>query len=283
MSNETFCTYETAWCPGCGNFVILDCLKTALEQLGKAPSEVLVAAGIGQAAKTPQYIGANAFCGLHGRSLPAAIAAKIANEPLTVVVDTGDGDSYGEGGNHFLHNIRRNVDITHFVHDNQIYGLTKGQASPTSGFGLVTAVQTDGNINEPLNPVLLAIAGGAGFVARGFTGHKEQLIALMKEAISYKGYALVDILQPCVSFNKTNTFGWYKERVYDLDASYDAGNKATALIKSMEFDEKIPLGILYREEKCTYHQKNEVLKQGIPLLDRTTDPEVIRKYIASYI
>ncbi|HWQ97694.1 MAG TPA: 2-oxoacid:ferredoxin oxidoreductase subunit beta [Clostridia bacterium] len=283
MSNETFCTYETAWCPGCGNFVILECLKTALEQLGKAPYEVLVAAGIGQAAKTPQYIGANAFCGLHGRSLPAAIAAKIANESLTVVVDTGDGDSYGEGGNHFLHNIRRNVDITHFVHDNQIYGLTKGQASPTSGFGMVTGVQTDGNINEPLNPVLLAIASGAGFVARGFTGHKEQLIALMKEAISYKGYALVDILQPCVSFNKTNTFGWYKERVYDLDASYDAGNKATALIKSMEFDEKIPLGILYREEKCTYHQKNEVLQQGIPLLDRNTEKEVLQKHIASYI
>ena len=138
MSTESFCTYETAWCPGCGNFVILECLKTALEQLGKEPSNVLLVAGIGQAAKTPQYLGANAFCGLHGRSLPAAVAAKIANETLTVVVDTGDGDSYGEGGNHFVHNIRRNVDITHFVHDNQIYGLTKGQASPTSMLGLVT-------------------------------------------------------------------------------------------------------------------------------------------------
>ena len=206
MSTESFCTYETAWCPGCGNFIILECLKTALEQLGKEPSEVLVAAGIGQAAKTPQYINANAFCGLHGRSLPAAVAAKIANEALTVIVDTGDGDSYGEGGNHFIHNIRRNVDITHFVHDNQIYGLTKGQASPTSVIGLVTSVQTDGNFNEPLNPVLVAIASGAGFVARAFTGHKEQLISLMKQAIEYKGYALVDILQPCVSFNKTNTF-----------------------------------------------------------------------------
>jgi 2-oxoglutarate ferredoxin oxidoreductase subunit beta len=175
------------------------------------------------------------------------------------------------------------VDITHFVHDNQIYGLTKGQASPTSGYGMVTGVQTDGNINEPLNPVLLAIACGAGFVARGFTGHKEQLIALMKQAITYKGYALVDILQPCISFNKTNTFGWYKERVYDLDASYDSGNKAGALIKAMEFDDKIPLGILYREEKCTYHQKNEVLQQGTPLLDRNTAPEVVEKRISAYI
>lgn len=283
MSTASFCTYETAWCPGCGNFVILECLKSALEQLGKEPSEVLVAAGIGQAAKTPQYIDANAFCGLHGRSLPAAIAAKIANESLTVIVNTGDGDSYGEGGNHFVHNIRRNVDITHFVHDNQIYGLTKGQASPTSGMGLITGVQTDGNINEPLNPVLLAIACGAGFVARGFTGHKEQLIELMKQAILYRGYALVDILQPCVSFNKTNTFGWYKERVYELDESYDSGDKTIALIKAMEFDDKIPLGILYRQEKCTYHQRNEVLKQGTPLLDRNTELEVVKKRIASYI
>jgi len=282
MSTDTFCTYETAWCPGCGNFVILDCLKTALEQLGKKPSEVLLAAGIGQAAKTPQYLNANAFCGLHGRSLPAAIAAKIANESLTVIVNTGDGDSYGEGGNHFMHNIRRNVDITHFVHDNQIYGLTKGQASPTSVEGLVTGVQTDGNINEPLNPVLLAIACGAGFVARGFTGRKDQLINLMKQAIQYKGYALVDILQPCVSFNKTNTFGWYNERVYELEAGHNRQDKIAAMTRAMEFGEKIPLGVLYHEEKCTYHQKNTVLQQGTPLLDRTTDPAVLKKLIASY-
>ena len=283
MSTESFCTYDTAWCPGCGNFIILDCLKTALEQLDKQPSQVLLAAGIGQAAKTPQYLSANAFCGLHGRSLPAAIAAKIANETLTVVVNTGDGDSYGEGGNHFLHNIRRNVDITHFVHDNQVYGLTKGQASPTSGLGFVTGVQTDGNLNEPLNPVLMAIACGAGFVARGFTGHKEQLIALMKQAIEYKGYALVDILQPCISFNKTNTFGWYNERVYELDETHDAENKVAAMQKAMEFDKKIPLGILYHEEKSTYHQKNVVLQQGTPLLERKTDPTLMKRLIASYI
>lgn len=283
MNTESFCTYETAWCPGCGNFVILECLKAALEQLGKEPSGVLLAAGIGQAAKTPQYLSANAFCGLHGRSLPAAIAAKIANESLTVIVNTGDGDSYGEGGNHFVHNIRRNVDITHFVHDNQIYGLTKGQASPTSGIGMVTGVQTDGNFNEPLNPVLVAIACGAGFVARGFTGHKAQLVSLMKQAIAYEGYALVDILQPCISFNKTNTFGWYNERVYELDDAYDAQNKAAAMQKAMEFDEKIPLGILYREEKSTYHQKNVILKQGTPLLERKTDPVLLKRLIAAYI
>lgn len=283
MTTGAFCTYETAWCPGCGNFIILECLKTALEELGKNPSDVLIAAGIGQAAKTPQYINTNAFCGLHGRSLPAAIGAKIANEKLTVIVNTGDGDSYGEGGNHFLHNIRRNVDITHFVHDNQIYGLTKGQASPTSVVGLKTGIQTDGNFNEPLNPVLLAIASGAGFVARAFTGQREQLVSLMKQAIEYEGYALVDIFQPCVSFNKTNTFSWYNQRVYKLDEAYDCHDKVAAMQKAMEVEDRIPIGLLYREDKKTYHDKNTVLKQETPLVDRQPVPNVLRQLIYSYI
>lgn len=280
---EKFCTYETAWCPGCGNFPIIDCLKTALEELDKDPSEVLVAAGIGQAAKTPQYINTNAFCGLHGRSLPAAVAAKIANENLTVIVNTGDGDSYGEGGNHFLHNIRRNVDITHFVHDNQIYGLTKGQASPTSMTGLVTGVQVDGNFNEPLNPILLAIAAGAGFVARAFSGKKEHLIKIMKKAINYKGYALVDILQPCVSFNKLNTFGWYNKRVYELPEEYETNNKIAAMSMAMEFGDRIPIGIIYEQEKPVYHSKNKILANGGPLVDRRTDTAVIEELLKSYI
>ena len=283
MSTDKFCTYETAWCPGCGNFSILDCLKSALEELGKNPYEVLMMAGIGQAAKTPQYMSANTFCGLHGRSLPAAVAAKIANENLTVIVDTGDGDSYGEGGNHFIHNIRRNVDITHFVHDNQIYALTKGQASPTSVEGLVTGVQTDGNSNIPFNPVLMAIAAGAGFVARAFSGNKEQLVSIMKEAIEYKGYAMVDILQPCVSFNKINTFAWYKKRVYELDSEYDASDKMAAIQKSMEFGDKIPIGILYQEQKLTFHQKNSVLKSGIPLLNQKNNLTVVDHFIKEFI
>jgi len=277
MGTTSFLTYEPAWCPGCGNFSILECLKTALEQLGKDPYEVLMVAGIGQAAKTPQYISANNFCGLHGRSLPAAVAAKIANEKLTVIVNTGEGDSYGEGGNHFIHNIRRNVDITHFVHDNQIYGLTKGQASPTSIEGLVTPVQVTGSINTPLNPPLMAIAAGAGFVARGFSGSKEHLISIMKQAIEYKGYALVDILQPCVSFNKVNTFAYYSKRVYELDSTYDPTQKLAAFEKALEFGDRIPIGVIYREPKPTYHEKNTILKSGGPLLDRQTDPGIVEK------
>ncbi len=278
-----FHTFDTAWCPGCGNFSILECLKTALEELKKDPSEVLLVAGIGQAAKIPQYINANAFCGLHGRALPAATGAKIANEKLTVIVSTGDGDSYGEGGNHFLHNIRRNIDIAHFVHDNQVYGLTKGQASPTSDEGLVTSIQPEGNVNTPLNPLLLAIAAGAGFVARGFTGKKEHLVSLMKQAIGYKGYALVDIMQPCVSFNKTNTYAWYNERVYILDENYDSSDKLLAIKKAMEFTDKIPIGVIFKEEKPSFNEKNSVLKDSKPLLDRKYDQTITSRLFKEFI
>ncbi len=278
-----FLKYETAWCPGCGNFSILNCLKQTLEELGKDPHEVLLVGGIGQAAKTPQYLSANSFCGLHGRALPAAAAAKIVNQDLTVIVDSGDGDSYGEGGNHFIHTIRRNIDITHFVHDNQIYGLTKGQASPTSLEGHVTGVQTAGNINTPFNPLLIALAAGAGFVARAFSGDPEHLVSMMKKAILYKGYSLVDILQPCVSFNKVNTFAYYKERVYILDDHYNSQNKMDAFEKALEFGDKIPLGVIYEETKRTYHEKNSILSSGIPLLNQVQERSLLKKYSREFV
>lgn len=283
MSINEFCTRETAWCPGCGNFSILSSLKKTLELLELEPHKVLMVAGIGQAAKTPQYICANAFCGLHGRALPAAIAAKIANEELTVIIDTGDGDSYGEGGNHFIHNIRRNVNVSHFVHDNQIYALTKGQASPTTAIGQVTSVQVDGNFNMPLNPMMVALAAGAGFVARGFVGDQEQLIMLMQAAIKFNGYAIIDILQPCVSFNKVNTYSWYKQRVRPLDKDYDPTDFATAIKTAQIFGDEIPTGILYKVEKPVYHDNNPVLKDHKPLITKTTDQVKLKKIIDSFI
>jgi 2-oxoglutarate ferredoxin oxidoreductase subunit beta len=276
-------TYETAWCPGCGNFSLLECLKTALEELDKDPHDVVMVAGIGQAAKIPQYINANAFCGLHGRALPPAAAIKMVNEKLTVIVSSGDGDTYGEGGNHFIHNIRRNIDIAHFVHDNQVYGLTKGQASPTSAEGFISGIQPEGNIDSPINPLLIAIATGAGFVARGFTGKKRHLINLMKEAIEYKGYALLDIFQPCVTFNKVNTFKWYKEKVYELGEDYDLSNKINAMDKAMESGDKIPIGVIYKETKPTFNEKNEVLKEGGILIDKKTNPDAVVRLIKEFI
>lgn len=278
-----YVTYETAWCPGCGNFNILDSLQKTLEALNKDPHDVLIVGGIGQAAKTPQYMGANSFCGLHGRAVPPAVAAKIVNPKLTVIINTGDGDSYGEGGNHFIHNIRRNVDIAHFIHDNQVYGLTKGQASPTSDEGATSGVQVDGNHNIPFNPVLLAIAAGAGFVARSFSGKPRHLEEMMKRAILFKGYAMVDILQPCVSFNKVNTFAWYNQRVYELDDTHDPGNRLTAMERAMEFGERIPIGVLYEKEQPTYHEKHRSLKDGQVLAARRNDPALIDKYMRELV
>jgi 2-oxoglutarate ferredoxin oxidoreductase subunit beta len=282
MKEKFYITGETAWCGGCGNFAILDSLKNSLNELGLDPYKVLIVGGIGQAAKTPQYINVNGFCGLHGRSLSPAIAAKIANKELTVIVNTGDGDAYGEGGNHFLHNIRRNVDIAHFVHDNQIYGLTKGQASPTTDRGHVTKVQSMGSINLSMNPILVAISMGAGFVARSFSGKKDHLKEMMKKAISYKGYALVDILQPCVSFNKINTFKWYNDRVYELDESYNRKDRLLALKKSFEWGEKIPIGIIYEENKTSYTENVEFLNGSESLVDMNTNLDSVRGYLEEF-
>lgn len=197
---------DIAWCPGCGNFVILNALKQALLELEIIPENLVLVSGIGQAAKIPQYLQANFFNGLHGRSLPVATAIKAANPELDVIAESGDGCMYGEGGNHLVHAIRRNPGITNIVHNNMVYGLTKGQASPTSPCGLVTPAQVDGVFQEPLNPLALAISLDASFVARAFAGDVKQTKEIIKKAITHKGYALVDILQPCVSYNKVNTY-----------------------------------------------------------------------------
>ncbi len=248
---------EITWCPGCGNFGILLALKKALVKLGKPPRELLLVSGIGQAAKLPHYLKANCFNGLHGRALPVAVAAKIANRSLTVIVTTGDGDCYGEGGNHFLHNVRRNVDITVIVHDNQIYGLTKGQASPTSDPGFVTRIQPKGVVLEPFHPLGVAIALGAGFVARGYSRETDHLAELILAGIRHRGFALIDVLQPCVAFNRQNTYEWYSKRVYrlDRDKNYDPGDRQAAFAKALEWGDRIPIGLIYKKEGPSYEDK----------------------------
>lgn len=282
MNKPAFTNFETAWCPGCGNYSILETLTGVLNERDTPPHQVVLVGGIGQAAKTNQYISANGFSGLHGRSLPAAVAIKIANQALTVIVNTGDGDSYGEGGNHFLHNIRRNVDITHFVHDNQIYGLTKGQPSPTSDPCELEHKTGICNMGESFNPLLIAIAAGATFVARSFSGDQDHLAKMMHAAIEHRGYALVDILQPCVSFNKKNTFAYYKQRVKALDDTYDPTNKLAAMEKAMEFETTIPIGILYQTESPTYHDKRPELFDSVPLVDKKVSLADVQSLINSY-
>lgn len=251
-------TYETdfdnEWCPGCGNFGILGAMKDALAALGIAPQDVLAISGIGQAAKTPHFLRSNTFHSLHGRALPVATGAKLANRDLTIIVNSGDGDCYGEGGNHFIHAIRRNVDLTLLVHNNGIYGLTKGQASPTTPTGRATRIQPHGVTSEPFNSLAVALALGCGFVARGFSGDREHLAGLIQAGIRHRGFSLIDIFQPCVSFNKVNTFGWYKDRVDRLEPSPDpaTGDRQRAQALAGQTGDRLPIGIFYQEEKPTF-------------------------------
>ncbi|BBO18330.1 2-oxoacid:ferredoxin oxidoreductase subunit beta [Candidatus Brocadia pituitae] len=275
---------EIAWCPGCGNFGILNAVKKMLAKLNKPPKDILLVSGIGQAAKLPHYVKCNCFNGLHGRALPVAAAAKIANRNLTVLVTTGDGDCYGEGGNHLIHNIRRNIDITVIVHDNQIYGLTKGQASPTTDPEYVTKIQEEGVVLEPLHPLEMAVALGAGFVARGYSLDIEHLSWLMEEGIRHKGFSLIDVLQPCVSFNKKNTFEWYSKRVYKLndDSSYNPEDKMAAYEKAHEWGDRIPIGIIYKAEKETYEEKRG-LSQRIPLVEEQIENIDITSVLSEFM
>ncbi|HSR36268.1 MAG TPA: thiamine pyrophosphate-dependent enzyme [Desulfurivibrionaceae bacterium] len=279
---EQYGEFETAWCPGCGNFGILKALKQALVACDLAPHQVLLVSGIGQAAKTPHYLKTNVFNGLHGRSLPVATGAKLANPELVVIAESGDGCMYGEGGNHFLAALRRNLDITILVHDNQVYGLTKGQASTTSDQGFVTKTQPHGAPSAAFNPVAVAVAMGASFVARGFAGMPDHLADLIAQAIRHRGTALVDILQPCVSFNPVNTYKWYRERCYQLPAEeYDPTDHALALKTAAEFGKRIPVGILFRQEKPLFEEHFPALTQG-PLYRQEVSRSAFLRAMDSY-
>ena len=271
MTEENYFHYsgERAWCPGCGDYSILSSVENALLNLGKKPHEVLIVSGIGQAAKLPHYIKSNGFDGLHGRALPAAFGAKVANHKLMVLVTSGDGDIYGEGGNHFIHAIRRNIDITLIVHNNQVYGLTKGQASPTSDLGMVTKTQPDGVFTIPFNPLTMAITLDAVFVARSYSKEIELTSKLIEEGVNTPGFSLIDVLQPCVSFNHTNTYKWYNDRVYQLGSSYDPTDKSKAYKKSSEWGNKIPVGVIYKNSRKTYLE-NYMKPKDLPLIKRKT-------------
>lgn len=279
---ESLGKYETAWCPGCGDFGILDAVKDALVALGLDMHKTVFVSGIGQAAKLPQYLNCNYFNGLHGRPLPVATGIKIANKDLTVIVTSGDGDVYGEGGNHLIHAIRRNIDITVIVHNNQVYGLTKGQASPTSDLGFVTKVQTHGVINEPMHPLACAIALGAGFVARSFCGDKAHLSSMIQEGVKYKGFSLIDVMQHCMTFNKKNNFIWYKQRATPLPPEYDPHDKIKAIEKALEWGDKIPIGIIYRDGRPAYEDASGLAKEKA-LVEQEIDPAALRPVFKEFL
>jgi 2-oxoglutarate/2-oxoacid ferredoxin oxidoreductase subunit beta len=273
--------YENKWCPGCGNFGILNAIKKSLADMQMPPEKILMVSGIGQAAKTPHFLQCNFFHGLHGRALPVATGAKLADQDLTILVNMGDGDCYGEGGNHLLAALRRNINLTLLVHNNMVYGLTKGQASPTSHRGFVTNAQPQGVAYDACNPLALALSQGAGFVARGYCGEIEHLSRLIKEAVSYPGFSMIDILQVCISFNHVNTYKFYKDRVYKLDEeTYKADDLHQALDRAMEWENKIPIGILYQKQTREYTQDLAPLQSG-PLFSQTYDPDQVQKVISA--
>ncbi len=274
---------DVAWCPGCGNFNILPTLKETFSDLCLDPRQIVIASGIGQAAKTPQYINTHYFNGLHGRALPVATAIKAVNPQLTVIAESGDGDMYGEGGNHFIHAIRRNPDITNIVHNNMVYGLTKGQASPTSQQGFKTPVQTQGVILEPFNPLAVALSLDASFVGRAYAADKKQTKNILKQAIQHPGYALVDILQPCVSFNKINTYEWFKENTEYLQ-DHDPHDKQQAWKRSLQTDPLL-LGVFYQHKnKKSYEKQHPIYTNNdTPLIQRKHNPMITKKIMNSYL
>lgn len=250
-----------SWCPGCGNFPILKAVNEVLDAAEIDRRKLVLVSGIGQAAKLPFFVDkpTNIFDGLHGRALPAATGIKLANHELTVLVTSGDGDMYGEGGNHLLHAMRRNIGVTAFVHNNQVYGLTKGQASPTSEMGFETKAQPHGVKSLPMNPLAMAICEDCSFVARTFSGDAEHMKEMMRAALDADGFALLDILQPCVSFNRVNTFKWYKDRATPIGDDHDPSDRRAALELAFTWGDEIPIGIYYRSERPSFESQLEVL------------------------
>ena len=272
---------DNAWCPGCGNFGLRNILMKALVELNIEKKDLVLCSGIGQAAKTPQYLDVNYFNGLHGRSLPPATGIKAVNPNLTVIAESGDGDMYGEGGNHFLHAIRRNPDITVIIHNNMVYGLTKGQASPTTQYGMKTPIQVEGVFETPINPLALGIAMDASFVARGSVGEQELTKELIKKAIQHKGFAMVDIFQACVSFNKINTHKWFKENTAIMEG-HDPSDRKAAFSKALE-EKPWPLGVFYiNDNKTSFEDNQRIYKESKKaVFERGISPEEIKKLIES--
>jgi 2-oxoglutarate/2-oxoacid ferredoxin oxidoreductase subunit beta len=273
------------WCPGCGDFGVLHALKQAIAELGLYPNEVLTISGIGCSSNLPGYINTYGMHTLHGRALAVATGAQMANHKLKVIVTGGDGDGYGIGGNHFLHTMRRNVDLTYIVMDNQVYGLTTGQVSPTSIKGMKTKSTPFGSVENQINPIPLAIAGGATYVARGFTGQIRHLTELIKGGIQHRGFSLIDTFSPCVTFNKDNTHEFFKQRTRKLeDQAHDPSDFMHAMERGYEWGDEIPIGLFWkRDDLPSLDQLEPVLEDDTPIarrplgIDKETAGALIRE------
>jgi 2-oxoglutarate ferredoxin oxidoreductase subunit beta len=259
------------WCPGCGDFGVLAALQQALAELHLLPHQVITISGIGCSSNLPGYIGTYGMHTLHGRALAVGTGAALGNHELKIIVTGGDGDGYGIGGNHFMHTMRRNVDLTYIVMDNQIYGLTTGQCSPTSAKGMKTKSTPFGNVENPINPIPLAIVGGATYVARGFSGNQKHLVELIKGGIQHKGFALIDVFSPCVTYNKDNTYQWFRPRIKPLEElGHDSTDFHKAMDRGLQWGDEIPIGLFWkRTDLPSLDQLEPVLSEGGALAHRS--------------
>ena len=246
------------WCPGCGNFAQLSAISMVLANMGIEPKDAVIASGIGCSSNLPEFINTYGFHGLHGRLLPVASAIKWANPKLTVIGYGGDGDGFFEGTQHFYHAAKRNIDITYIVSDNQVFGLTTGQASPTAAIGMKTKSTPNGNIEKPLNPLDFALAAGATFVARAFSGDAKHLQEMIKLGIQHKGFSFIDVFSPCVTYNKNNSYDFFRSRVYKLENN-DKSDLLGAYKLAQEFGDKIPIGVFYQKEEKTYEDYDPII------------------------
>jgi 2-oxoglutarate ferredoxin oxidoreductase subunit beta len=271
------------WCPGCGDFGVLAAVQKALVELQIPNHMVATVSGIGCSSNFPGFINTYGLHTLHGRSLPVASGLKVANHDLTVLVTGGDGDGFGIGAGHFVHAMRRNINLTYMVLDNQIYGLTTGQTSPTSRIGMRTKSNPYGNMDTPVNPLTLALSAGATFVARGFSGEQKHLTELIKQAIQHKGFSFLDIFSPCVTYNKDNTFQWFRPRVKKLeeDAAYDPTNWIAAMERATVWGETIPIGKFFERTDLPTLEETEPVLDDMPLIHRPAhiDPDVAKSFV----
>jgi 2-oxoglutarate ferredoxin oxidoreductase subunit beta len=254
------------WCPGCGDYGVLNALQSACAALGIERHNLVVVSGIGCSSDLPHFMSTYGIHTLHGRALPVAQGIKMANKNLTVVITGGDGDGYGIGAGHFLHAMRRNLDLTYIVMDNRIYGLTTGQASPTSEKGLKTKSTPIGNPECALNPLALAVVGGATFVGRGFSGEPVHLSEVIRRGLAHKGFSLVDVFSPCVTWNKINTYDWYRPRVVKLETEGHNPADRDAAIRQALREDKLPIGVIYETDEPTFVEDEPSL-QGEPLVN----------------
>ena len=258
------------WCPGCGDFSVLAAIEKTLTEMGVQPHQVVTISGIGCSSNLPGFINTYGMHTLHGRALAVATGVKMSNHELTVLVTGGDGDGFGIGGNHFLHTMRRNVDLTYIVMDNQIYGLTTGQTSPTSVVGMETKSTPEGNLENPINPIPLAMAGGATFVARGYSGKQSHLVEVLKQAIEHRGFSFVDVFSPCVTYNLDNTYKWFRPRIKFLeDEGHDSTDFHAAIDRGYQWGDEIPVGVFWRrDDLSSLNDLEPVLSEGGPLAFR---------------